>query len=174
MPITALLEHGASADWVLNTAYYSMIASLLGWTLLRLLHRQGARVRSSTGMCCLVVPLLVPGLFLLVRSHRVHLGGQNPQAVVAQEIEETRLPPVESAEFDLGVKHDVRTTARTTPQQSFLPVLSTSILVGALNLFGLVWMAGLLLLAGRVFHGLALLDGFRKATSRPRRRATRR
>jgi beta-lactamase regulating signal transducer with metallopeptidase domain/Tfp pilus assembly protein PilO len=194
MELHVLLESVHTADWVVNMAFQATVILLISQIARRLCVKCSAPTRSDLCFITMLLLLLLPfGSFVStsVKGTKIQLmplteGSWNP-GKTPQDTGETFLNPVDATSRNLGTtppasplpdagnttakqKQDVRGEFKST----HAPLFEIRLIHG-INLFGVIWFIGTLVMLIRLGHGLTYARTIRSELTRlesPRLRAT--
>jgi len=170
MNIPTFLANASSAEWVLNLAIQSMAIMALGWILTLMFRRSSAPFKSGILLALMALLALWPMRILVLKPKPVLLSAiplassdLNPALSSAETI--GPVPFMETRE-NAG-QQTVQQRDRASDPSMIGSGLSRLRLAdfarAALNGFGMIWIAGIIILLGRLFHGITYLAGFRNS-----------
>ncbi|MGD8536819.1 MAG: M56 family metallopeptidase, partial [Candidatus Aminicenantes bacterium] len=174
MDAGGLFASMSTAEWILNFAFHSFLVLLMGWLFIRLLRRKSAPLRSKIIFVTMLALLLLPLFSITYLSFDItffktslpftgdsrlsypEFGDAETPAVVVEHINPVSLS-VESA------ASPKKPNKLSVFLQSNLSRITTA---NVINAIGLIWLAGFILLLGRLLYGAASLKRFKKSLVR--------
>ena len=162
-----MLENPQTAEWIFNLVFQSSILVGAGWLLIKLCKKSPAPLRSGISLSFLAILILIPFGILLSKSDGISL---LKFAGPSLNIQKTKMPQVSSLMEQEEAGTRTRMTAskesvadgknendKENDSQNFWS-LNTAIL--GLNIFGVVWITGIIVFLFRFFYGLLSLLKF--------------
>jgi TonB family protein len=169
MGLGSLFASMSTAEWILNFAFHSLLVLLMGWLFIRLCRRKSAPLRSKIIFVTLLALLLLPFFSVTYLSfditfYKTSLPFAGDSRLGNPELSDVKTPGL-SAELDAPANL-YGETAASTKKPSELRMFFQSILSGittanVINGIGLIWLAGFILLLGRLIHGATSLKRFK-------------
>lgn len=160
----------STAEWVLNFALHSLLVLFMGWFFVRMLKRKSAPLRSKISFVTMLALLLLPFFSVAYQSFdiafcKTSLPFAGDSRLSQPEAGNIETPAVIGEQETPVSSSDKPVATRKEPGR--LSILFQSILSGittanVINGVGLVWLAGFILLLGRLLYGAASLHEFRK------------
>ena len=174
MGFDRLFASMSTAEWILNFAFHSLLVMLMGWLSIRLLRRKSAPLRSKIIFVTMLALLLLPFFSVTYLSFDITFYKTSLPFAGDSRLSNTELIDVKTPM--LSVERDTpaglyEESAASTEKSSEFRVFFQSILSGittanVINGIGLIWLAGFLLLLGRLLYGAASLRRFKKSLVR--------
>lgn len=174
MGFDSLFASMSTAEWILNFAFHSLLVLLMGWLSIRLLRRKSAPLRSKIIFVTMLALLLLPFFSVTYLSfditfYKTSLPFAGDSRLSNTELIDVKTPMI-SVERDTpaGLYEE---SAASTEKSSEFRLFFQSILSGittanVINGIGLIWLAGFILLLGRLLYGAASLRRFKKSLVR--------
>jgi TonB family protein len=174
MGLDKLFASMSTAEWILNFAFHSLLVLLMGWLFIRLCRRKSAPLRSKIIFVTMLALLLLPFFSVTYLSFDIAFYKTSLPFAGDSRLSNTEISDVQTQK--LSEEHDTPTslyedTAAGMKKPSELNVFFQSILSGitttnVINGIGLIWLAGFILLLGRLIYGAASLKRFKKSLVR--------
>ena len=171
MGLNSLFASMGTAEWILNFAFHSLLVLLMGWLFIRLLRRKSAPLRSKIIFVTMLALLLLPFFSVTYLSFDITFcktslpfAGDSPLS--SAEISDVTTPKL-SAEVDIPANlHEETAAGMKKPSELYVffqSILSGITTANVINGIGLIWLAGFILLLGRLLYGAASLKRFKKS-----------
>lgn len=174
MGFDRLFASMSTAEWILNFAFHSLLVLLMGWLFIRLLRRKSAPLRSKIIFVTMLALLLLPFFSVTYLSFDITFYKTSLPFAGDSRLSSTELIDVKTSK--VSAEHETpaglyEESAASTEKPSEFRVFFQSILSGittanVINGIGLIWLAGFILLLGRLLYGAASLRRFKKSLVR--------
>ena len=174
MGFDSLFASMSTAEWILNFAFHSLLVLLMGWLSIRLLRRKSAPLRSKIIFVTMLALLLLPFFSVTYLSfditfYKTSLPFAGDSRLSNTELIDVKTPMISvERNTPAGLYEE---SAASTEKSSEFRLFFQSILSGittanVINGIGLIWLAGFILLLGRLLYGAASLRRFKKSLVR--------
>jgi TonB family protein len=174
MGFDRLFASMSTAEWILNFAFHSLLVLLMGWLFIRLLRRKSAPLRSKIIFVTMLALLLLPFFSVTYLSFDITFYKTSLPFAGDSRLSSTEIIDVKTS--NVSVEHETpaglyEESAASTEKSNEFRVFFQSILSGittanVINGIGLIWLAGFILLLGRLLYGAASLRKFKKSLVR--------
>jgi TonB family protein len=144
-----------AAEWILNTAVQSLLILGIGWLFVLFFRRRSAPLRSGISMMAMLAVLLLPLLSIpFAASDNILFPTTVPLSLVSSS----------TATADVSMSWAAVPTAHSEPIKTgfFSKIWSGPAAVKSINLFGLLWGTGSILLLIRFLAGIASIRTLKK------------
>lgn len=174
MALERILGNTATAEWILNFAFHSLVVLFVGIFLVRLLKRKAAPLRSTVSLMTIFVLLLLP--FLSGLYHSLDLSLYKTSLPFAGSSRLHFFEPGEDGITGLEPEKDIHgfqtfpTMARLEKGRSqsslFKRILFKITTSHVINGLGLAWLVGFMVLFCRLLYGAASLVRLKKGLTK--------
>jgi beta-lactamase regulating signal transducer with metallopeptidase domain len=165
MILKTFLENNQIAEFILNLAYYSIIVMFLGWIISRLVKRKPAPLRSGILLMTLLGLLLVPIISITYNVFNVSSYKSSLPSTwnLNYNIIEGASPNTEISKVEKEpIQKESRDQADTEETSFFYWFGSQISIKKIINIFGLVWIAGILVIVLRLLYDTVFVIGFKR------------
>jgi beta-lactamase regulating signal transducer with metallopeptidase domain len=164
------LKNSHTAEWILNLSLQLLIVSISGWIILKIWKPKSAPTRGGCYLAILVSLAIVP-LFSVV-FHTYKIPWFQTSIVLALN-QYTSSATKTSTDYDASENSAVKSPKTTQLEKENQKSQDKSVVnrkfnlfqrdrvFMAINVFGIVWLIGILILLSRVVYGLVFLIGYK-------------
>jgi len=163
------LKNSHTAEWILNLSLQLLIVSISGWIIIKIWKPNSAPTRGGCYLAILISLAIVPLFSILFHTYKISWF-QTPIALAPTQYNSK----VAETSLDYGVREPAAVKSLKTPQiekssqksedktvmkRKFNLFQRDRVFI-AINVFGIVWLIGILILISRVIYGLIFLFGY--------------
>jgi TonB family protein len=160
----------SAAEWIVNLAFHSLLVLSMGWFFVKLLKRKPAPLRSKvifvTMLALLLLPLFsVTYLSFNITFFKTSLPFTGDSRLSNPEFSDAEIPAVvveHNTPASLSVESAASPRKPSKPRVFLQSILSRITTANVINVAGIIWLVGFLLLLGRLLYGATSLNGFRR------------